>query len=118
MTWMTRYAVATGDCFSANGQVFMDNALLGGNRTMRLVHGEVVGRGRSEGVHHSHCWIEDGDTVLDFSNGRSARMPKADYYAMGQIGDNVWIYDVEGFRAKVLEHEHWGPWDLQVTGGL
>ena len=121
MNWYknaTFLKTAGGDCFSKNGKIFMDMALFGGRNNLILVHGEVTGQGRLEGVNYGHCWIEDGDYIIDESNGRNIRMPKTDYYKLGRIGDNVVKYDVKEFRRKVLEHEHWRSWDLQTSSGL
>jgi len=109
---------AGGDCYSENGRRFMDMSILNGNDDIRLVHGEVVGQGPIEGVHYGHCWIEEGDNVIDYSNSREVRMPKHLYYTLGNIGDNVWTYDKQAFRKKVMEHEHWGPWDLITSSGM
>jgi hypothetical protein len=107
-----------GDCYVANGQEFMDRAFIGGDSSMRLVHGEVTGQGPLEGIKYGHAWIEDGNTVYDFSNGRSIVMPKSKYYAIGQIGDNIHVYTPKQFQKKILQYGHWGPWDLKTSTGL
>jgi hypothetical protein len=107
-----------GDCYVVNGQEFMDMALLGNDSSLRLVHGEVTGQGPLEGVKYGHAWIEDGNMVLDFSNGRSIIMPKSKYYEIGQIGDNVHVYTPKQFQKRVLQYGHWGPWDLKTSTGL
>lgn len=113
-------ASGTGDCYEANGRYFMDKSLYGGDGNMRLVHGEVTGQGSLEGVNYGHAWVEDGNTVIDMSNGRAVRMPKAAYYALGNIeaNDNMHKYTASEFRRNVLKHEHWGPWDLRTSTGL
>lgn len=118
-----RMAVSLGDCYEANGKFFMGQTLpfLGGSsKNMRLVHGEVTGQGSLAGVNYGHAWVEDGDTVIDKSNGKNIRMPKAVYYALGGIdrNDNLHKYTPEEFRRKVSRHEHWGPWDLRTSTGL
>ena len=118
---VSRHAMGAGDCYEANGKYFMDHAVLpGSDKGMRLVHGEVTGQGSLEGVKYGHAWVEDGNTVIDVSNGRNTRMPKALYYAIGQIdrNDNTHAYKPKEFRKKVMQHEHWGPWDLQTSTGL
>ena len=113
-----------GDCYEAAGKWFMDNAMTGfGAPTdpdLRLVHGEVVGRGSLEGVSFGHAWIEDGDKVIDPSNDRMVEMPRSLYYALGSIDhiDNTHRYDVNTFRRRVTTHRHWGPWDLVTSTGL
>jgi hypothetical protein len=115
-----RVAAGSGDCYEANGRYFMDKSLYGGDGNLRLVHGEVTGQGPLEGVNYGHAWVEDGNTVIDMSNGRAVRMPKAAYYALGNIeaNDNMHKYTASEFRRNVLKHEHWGPWDLRTSTGL
>lgn len=111
------FTASLGDCYEANGKLFMNKAILGGE-SMKLVHGEVTGQGPLEGVQYGHCWIEDGGTVIDVSNGRDLKIPKAIYYMLGDIGDNVYKYNDKEFRKKVLKSGHWGPWDLKTSTGL
>jgi len=107
-----------GDCYEAAGKYMMDHGLFGGRPEMLLVHGEVTGQGRLEGMKYGHAWIEDGDMVIDESNGRSLQIPRAVYYHLGKIGSNVHKYTMDEFRQQVTNHEHWGPWDLQTESGL
>jgi hypothetical protein len=110
-----------GDCFEANGRYFMEHALFpGDDKKLRLVHGEVCGEGRLEGVQYAHSWVEDGSTIIDMSNNRSLQVPKAIYYKQGCINQikNLKRYTPEQFRKKILKHEHWGPWDLVTSSGL
>lgn len=106
-----------GDCYEANGRYFLSNL---GNKNLRLVHGEVTGQGGLAGVNYGHAWLEDGNTVIDVSNGRNLRLPKVVYYALGGIdrNDNYHVYDASKFRQRVTKHEHWGPWDLKTSTGL
>ena len=114
-----RFARGEGDCYDANGRYFMEQALWPGkDANMRLVHGEVTGQGKIAGIKYGHCWIEDGNTVIDVSQGKTLRMPKAAYYALGRIGSNTHVYTPEQFQAKINQFEHWGPWDLKTSTGL
>ena len=116
-----RVAAGMGDCYEANGKYFMDEALFPGNdKTLRLVHGEVTGQGPLAGVNYGHAWVEDGNTVIDVSNGKTVRMPKAVYYALGGIdhNDNLHEYSAREFRSKITGSGHWGPWDLRTSTGL
>ena len=116
---LSRGRSPVGDCYDANGRYFIDNALFPNeDPNLRLVHGEVQGQGPLEGTGYGHCWVEDGGTVIDVSNGRNLRMPKAAYYAMGRIGDNTHVYTPEQARKKLLQFKHWGPWDLKTSSGL
>ena len=114
-------AGGSGDCYDSNGRYFMAKALFpGSDKSLRLVHGEVTGQGPLAGVNYGHCWIEDGNTVIDVSNGKKVRMPKAVYYALGGIdhNGNLHKYTAREFQRKVSKHEHWGPWDLRTSTGL
>ena len=116
MNWFKKSQLeATGDCFEASGRFFMDQALFPGkNKTMRLVHGEVSGQKHLKGVNFGHAWVEDGGLVIDVSNGSENTYPKGIYYEAGRINENnnFHMYDAEQFRRKILEAQHWGPWDL------
>ena len=124
---------ANGDCYEAAGKYMMTKCQFGGNcDNLTLVHGEVSGQGPLTGIRYGHAWVEDGDTVIDKSNGRDLRMPKAFYYAIGQIsretfdedgynpvgGQNVHRYSWPEAREKIVGYEHWGPWDLVTESGL
>ena len=107
-----------GDCYEAAGKYLMDECLFSGKGcALLLVHAEVTGQGQIQDLKHGHAFVLDGDTVIDKSNGRDVQMPKAAYYALGQIGDNLHEYTYEEFRRKILEYEHWGPWDLKTETG-
>ena len=93
----------------------MDHALFDNKTNLILVHGEVTGQRKIAGIKFGHAWIEDGDTVIDMSQGRDIRMPKALYYALGNINpSNTFRYTPEEMNKKLLEFKHWGPWDLQT----
>jgi hypothetical protein len=127
-----------GDCYEAAGMYIMDECMMIGNDDcgLVLVHGEVSGQGALEGVRYGHAWIEDGETVIDKSNGRDIRMPKMVYYMLGKIGEpdmenwgksanfmdvsntNLHKYEWKSVRKKILEYQHWGPWELKTSSGL
>ena len=104
-------ATATGDCYRAAGKYIIENS------EYTLVHAEVTGQAHLEGIKYGHAWVEKGNTVIDVSNGRFIKMPKADYYAMGKIsttkGKMFRYTSTEAIRAMVSS-KHWGPWDLKT----
>ena len=119
--WLGRTAArrkrpATGDCYEAAGRYIIDNYDPG----LRLVHGEVAGQGPLEGMTVGHAWVLDGDMVIDRANGRDLRIPKVVYYAMGAIDqiDNVHVYTQKQAIQQMVQHEHFGPWDLKTRSGL
>ena len=120
-----------GNCYEAAGKYMMDQCLTNNRCGLILVHGEVGGQGPLAGVRYGHAWVEDGDNVIDKSNGRDIKMPKFFYYAVGQIQhevfddkgyhpakENVHRYTWEEARDKITTHGHWGPWDLKTSSGL
>lgn len=115
---MKKLASVFGDCYQANGKYFLDNAYR--NTNLRLVHGEVSGQGELQGISYGHCWCEEGNDVLDFSNGRDLKIDKRVYYALGQIDrfNNTHVYDQPTFSEMISTHGHWGPWELKTKTGL
>ena len=98
-----------GDCYEAAGKYMLSNSDSG----CVLVHGIPMGQGPIAGIRMGHAWVEQGDLVIDNSNGRSVKMPKAVYYALGQIEFTI-RYTMAEFMEKVLESKHWGPWDRRI----
>jgi len=109
-----------GDCFEAAGRYLLEHAVFGHETNLKLVHGEVAGQGPLEGTTYGHAWVEDGDMVIDVSNGRDIHMPKQLYYLIGGISEinNVHHYSPVEFKKKVAQFKHWGPWDLKTATGL
>ncbi len=108
---------AKGNCYEVAGKYMMDQCLLNRGCKLILVHAEVTGQGPIGGLKYGHAFILDGDTVIDKSNGRNLKMPRDLYYAIGNIRNNVHEYTFEEFRNKVLDHQTWGPWDLETESG-
>ena len=79
-----------------------------------------MGQGHLEGVTYGHAWVLNGDTVIDVSNGGKLQLPKSAYYAIGQIDNigNSIEYTWKEARKKIVNYEHWGPWDLVTETGL
>jgi hypothetical protein len=112
---------AHGDCYEAAGNYMIEHCLHSPvEQDLTLVHGEVCGQGPLEGVTYGHAWVEDGDWVVDNSNGKSRRIPKVLYYAMGNITDlnNLHRYTWAEARVKLVTTKIWGPWDLKTRTGL
>jgi hypothetical protein len=83
------------------------------NPSSILVHGMVNGQGALEGKRFGHAWVEKGDIVYDYSNGKRLDLPKQVYYAMGNIKeeDNKYYKWRESLKWMVDEG-HWGPWEM------
>jgi hypothetical protein len=108
----------SGDCYEAAGKHLMDSCLFDRSCGLILVHAEVTGQGPIDGVKYGHAFVLDGGNVIDRSNGGSVIMPQEEYYKLGKIGSNIHQYSFKDFKKKVLETQHWGPWDLQTESGL
>jgi len=117
-----------GDCYEAAG-----NFCIGSMYSPELefvgepylVHAEVKGQGKAEGLRFGHAWVEDDENVYDYSNGREIVMPKVVYYAIGDIQTNdpkkYQRYTFPEARAKMLKTKHYGSWDIETEyaeGGL
>lgn len=143
---------ALGDCYEAAAKYMMDHGTQWAfassadqNPDLVLVHAEVKGQGQIEGLFFGHAWVEDGDTVIDVSNGRNIRMPKPLYYALGGLyhkpmprggvkqsgrkGEPVFDlpyrrepnwhrYTEEEMAINMVRHKHYGPWDLKTSSGV
>ena len=101
--------IMAGDCYSANGR-----SIIGADDSARLVHG--VGILPRDGKPFGHCWIEKGNLVLDYSNGKDIKISKNRYYELGNIPVKpykIYKYTSEQMGLKMIRSGHWGPWDLK-----
>jgi len=109
-----QFQAPVGDCFEAAYKklykVFREHP------EAKLVHAIVTGQGPIKGVQHGHAWVEIGDTVLDYSNGRSIEMPKQIYYAIGNVdpsnSDEYKIYSFKDMVDISMDQGTYGPWEL------
>jgi hypothetical protein len=86
-----------------------------------VVQAQVEGQGMIYGLVYGHSWIEDDLYVYDFSNGRSIRMLKDDYYFAGNVqrkAPRFYKYTFEEARKKMVKTKHYGSWDLKTDSGL
>ena len=119
-----------GDCYEANCRYFLE--LCTSEKYVTewkgykiidcpyvLVHAEVTGQGAIEGINYGHAFILKGNTVIDVSNGQRIEMPKAVYFALGNIerNNNIHYYNWDQIRDNIQEFEHWGPWHLETSTG-
>ena len=83
-----------------------------------LVHAEVKGQKKAEGIRFGHAWVEDDENVYDYSNDREIVMPKVIYYAIGDIETNnpkkYQKYTIPEARAKMLKTKNYGSWDIET----
>lgn len=100
----------TGDCYEAAARrvVFEDHP-------GEIVHGTVTGTGPNTlGVRYGHAWIEVGETVHDYSNGKALDpvvMPRDLYYLLGSIdSDETRRYTKRAAQKAIGKTGHWGPW--------
>ena len=117
-----------GDCYEAAGRWILDHPMA---KKCFLVHAEVIGQGELTNLPFGHAFIECGETVYDYSNGRNLEIPKALYYLLGKIEETrIWTdegaFDREPkiYRYTITEAlewmkktHHWGPWELETVSG-
>lgn len=103
-----------GDCYQAGANLISGlGKPVGISDDAKLVHGMVAGQGQLDGVRFGHCWVEDGDTVYDHSNGRKLDIPKPVYYAIGQIDPEECYYYTKQEAVKfMVDTGHYGPWEM------
>ena len=103
-----------GNCYENAIHKFVDLQKSGHDAV--IVHGHVEGQGsETKGKRFGHAWVESNGMVIDKSNGRDLQLPASLYYAVGKIDEigNVVKYSWPDARDKILEFEHWGPWDYK-----
>ena len=111
-----------GDCYKAAANFCIGSAFRPDNLEFvgepYLVHAEVRGQGKAEGIRFGHAWVEDDENVYDYSNGRKLIIPKPVYYAIGDIQTDdpkkYQKYTFQDARAKMLETKHYGSWDIET----
>lgn len=101
-----------GNCFDAAYDYMMSNA--GTNPNLKIVHGMVQGQGPLHGWEFTHAWNEDGNQVIDTSNGKELMIDKSFYYLLGNINENeCHYYDFNQTLEKANDHLNKGPWDIE-----
>jgi len=70
-----------GNCYQMAGNFVVDH----NSKKYTLVHGMVNGQGELTGLKFGHGWVEDGNVVIDNSNGNNIKMDKDLYYKLGHI---------------------------------
>ena len=96
-----------GDCFEAAGRLAQDLDAAG--LSVKLIHAQVSGQGKLEGVRFWHAWIETQGVALDFANGRRIGIRAEKYRAAGRAS-NVREYEIMQALVEAARSRHWGPW--------
>jgi 8-oxo-dGTP pyrophosphatase MutT (NUDIX family) len=105
-----------GDCIKASSDLllFPDREFFG---IPYVVHAECKGYGKLEGLRFGHAWVEDDYFVYDYANGQKVMFPKQRYYEAGDIKKapkKYKRYTEQQLLAKVLKHDTYSFWDLDV----
>jgi hypothetical protein len=122
--------LGNGNCYETSAKFVLDSKENKSLLDLKLCHGQVHGQGPLEGAIFGHSWVEYNQImpspienltnhnlplitmVLDKSNGKSLEIPAPIYYLMGNIqNENVVKYNKKEVLKKIIETEHWGPWD-------
>lgn len=98
-----------GDAFESAINYMLNGSMLQNRSNLVLVHGKVTGQGPIRGVVYLHAWVEDGDEVIDVSDGKNAKMSKFLYYSIGNIKD-TYKYTVDVMINNILKFKTMGPW--------
>ena len=102
-----------GDCYQAAGRLALE-FIRGKHPKAVLVHGVALNSLDYEPM--GHAWVEVGNTVYDYSNGKKATQNKLFYYNHGAIdglmkkGYKQFRYKGEKIAENILKQGHWGPW--------
>jgi len=112
-----------GDCYIVSGRIAMQ--ILHKDIKFKgipyVVHAEVRGQGKIEGVRYGHAFIEDDVNVYDFSNKREVIIPKQIYYYFGNINPNdpkkYRRYTFLEAKKKMVKTGNYGCWDIDVLYG-
>lgn len=97
-----------GDCAEVATKIVVDSR----DKAYVLCHGYPTGQGPIAGVKHFHAWVEDGDIVIDRSNGKDITFPRDLYYAIGHINpDEVVRWTRDAAIDLILGTMHYGPWN-------
>jgi len=97
-----------GDCFEANYKALLEKRFGEG---WYLCHGVVTGQGGNvKGICYTHAWLENGDVVIDYSNGSVLSLPREAYYRYGKI-EKVVRYTIRQAMEMALETGTYGCWD-------
>ena len=88
-----------------------------------LVHAVVTGQGPVEGIRYGHAFVTytgiNGEKVVYIENlgGQVTEMNYEKYKKIGEINDEeIVVYpDMSSVLRKLLETEHWGPWDQKIA---
>lgn len=114
---MTKKYTDDGDCFSKNGEIFLQYQIIFGDDKEiapdegKLVHC-IAGLTRPPYKNYVHCYIERDGMAIDKSNGNDVIIPIEVYQALGSIKDeNCVRYTRQEVRELILKTERWGPWD-------
>lgn len=99
---------ATGNCYEEAAELLVDPF----NRdyaNWTLVHGRPV-RQRPPHIRYDHAWLEKDGVAYDPTTDTT--LPVDAYYRLGQITtEGMHRYNRREARRKIVEFEHWGPWD-------
>ena len=116
---MRRKKEALGDCYEAAYKYIMKEGI---SRDLILVHAEVMGQGKIEGITYGHAFVVDNSSqiAIDKSNGRDIELPVSFYKMIGRIDDINNLFEYTRIQAldKSLETGTYGPWELVTKSGL
>lgn len=112
------YGYQIGDCFQEAVELLLqDDIFLSYQPKYEVSENAVLVHGwprlqREPYEKYAHAWVEDGDVCYHPAPDGMLDVPKPLYYKMGQIDENeCWYYTKKETKRKLLEYEHYGPWE-------
>ena len=122
---MRKKNTTAGDCYEVAGRFALNRVKeINGYEFQGkpyVVHAEVSGQGKIEGIRFGHAWVEDDYFIYDFSNGLQLVYPKVLYYSIGKIIEKkpkYFKYEFNEANNKMVETGNFGPWELVTESGL
>jgi hypothetical protein len=101
-----------GDCFDSAFDHIIEHGPT--NKNLKLVHSIVSGQGKLSGKRYTHAWCEDGDYVIDTSNGNNFEILKMLYYAIGNVNPNQGkYYSYNEVLDLSTKYGNKGPWEIE-----
>ena len=95
-------------CFRASAEFIQIPHVMDGPDDYRLAHGHVATL--SQDLAFNHAWVEEIDSIYEFSDGHKSLFSRDEYYKINKI-INVRTYTVQEAITLIGIYGHWGPWN-------
>ena len=116
MTWDPNDPLrVTGNCYQVCAELLTQPG--GQFADWEMVHGRPT-LTRPPFIQYGHAWLRQDGIV--FCPTAGVTMPEWMYLQGGQIdtATDFFVYDAQAARERMLQHEHYGPWQGTEAEGL